>query len=254
MTAQGNAEWGDFPSTPMRKSPLNFQSRLDISLPTIGTSIQRPNGKNGFQRAANSSIPEGSSLPGIFGAYEQRRGSSGDFLPSARVRTATTQTGLAVPILRRTLTLERKRQTEIDTKTLDADGLKRLEKNDPFMYHSIPAVSSSSRFGNEVDLKEVQRPSRSTLKKSMCSCPSKMMTFASSKSDSAVVQTEVTTVKRRTRISHEVHTLLLTTIDDDDDDDDGDDGEIGSDSDRESDIDDDDVMMTLFRVMSKATV
>jgi len=255
MKDQGNAEWGDFSSTPIRKTPLNFQSRLDISLPAIGTTIQRQSGSNGLPIAAKNAVPGGTSLPGIFGAYEKRRSSCGDFLQSPRVRTATTQRGIAVPTLSKNLTLARKRQTEIDTKTLDADGLKRLEKNDPFMYHSIPAVSSASRFGDEVDLKEVQQPSRSTIKRSMGSCPAKMMSFASSQSDSAVARSEATTVKRRTRISHEVHVSLLTIIDDDEDDDNDDGGgDFGSDRDAESDIDDDDLMLTLFRVMSKATV
>mmetsp|Transcript_21846 Transcript_21846/g.45461 ORF Transcript_21846/g.45461 Transcript_21846/m.45461 type:complete len:240 (+) Transcript_21846:136-855(+) len=239
MTGRGNEEWGDFSSTLNTRDQLDARGRLDGSLATFVSP--QPLGRNGGLGVNNIAL-SGNALPGIFGAYQQRRGSSGNFVHSTRVRSSATRNGLTVPIPSCKLTLERKKQSEIDTRTLDAEALEKLERNDPFLYHSIPAVSNSSRFWDEIDLKEVQQPSRNTMKRSMDSCPAKMAAFNSS-GTSVADRSELTTVKRRTRISHEVHSSLLA-IDDDTD---------GSDDDSESD-DDDDIVGTLLRVMSKATV
>mmetsp|Transcript_24243 Transcript_24243/g.49622 ORF Transcript_24243/g.49622 Transcript_24243/m.49622 type:complete len:246 (+) Transcript_24243:260-997(+) len=245
MTMQGNEEWAEFSS-----APIGTQFEAQIRLETGSNGIlRRPNGERGASHSTNerfqftnAAAPGSNTLPGIFGAYQQRFGSGGDFAQSARVRSTTTRDGLVVPALSHNLTFERKKQTEIDTKTLDAEGLKTLKEEDPFLYHSIPAVSSSTRFWDDVDLKEVQHPSRETMKRSMDSCPAKMLTFTSSRS-SGIERCNMTTVKRRTRISHEVHTSLLAI----------DDHQFESD-DESDDDDNDDIVETLLRVMSKATV
>ncbi len=247
MTRQGNEEWAEFSSSPNRITQLDTLNRLETGL---NGNLSHPNSERGAGHTTaesfqfmNAAAPDSNSLPGIFGAYQQRVGSSGDFARSARIRSTATRDGLVVPALSHNLTFERNKQTEIDTKTLDAEGLKKLEKEDPFLYHSIPAVSSSTRFWDDVDLKEVQHPSRETMKRSMDSCPAKMFTFTSSRS-SGIARCEMTTVKRRTRISHEVHTSLLT-IDDD---------QFDSNDESDDDDDDDDIVETLLRVMSKTTV
>ncbi|KAL7473529.1 hypothetical protein ACHAXS_013983 [Conticribra weissflogii] len=236
MTGRGNEDWGDFSPIHDTRDQLEVRGKLNGSQATFASP--RPLGSNGGLEVNSSALGE-NALPGIFGAHQQRRGSSGNFLRSTRFRSSATRDGLVVPTPSCNLTLERKKRGEIDTRTLDAQALQKLEKNDPFLYHSIPAVSNSSRFWDEIDLKEVQQPSRSTLKKSMDSCPAKMAAYCSS-GTSGADHSEGTTVKRRTRISHEVHSSLLAVDDD-------------SDDDSESD-DDDDIVGTLLRVVSKSTV
>lgn len=85
----------------------------------------------------------------------------------------------------------------VDTRNLTEDDLKRLKKEDPFLYFSIPAVRTATLLNRDVEM--------SSLKNGRCSrrasCPSPSRQTKSS--------TVTTKVERRSCISFECHTDLI---------------------------------------------
>eukprot|EP00986_Skeletonema_menzelii_P007328 scaffold2854_cov140-Skeletonema_menzelii.AAC.4 len=77
-----------------------------------------------------------------------------------------------------------KKKVIIDTRKLTKDDLKRLKKQDPFLYFSIPTVRTAALLNRDVDLKALQGGQHSG-------------------------PTPATTVERRSCISFECHTDLL---------------------------------------------
>lgn len=230
MTVNVNEEWGNFAPSAKTSLQNGGRGRVD-ALSGMLDSYPRPS-----NRAPNNGNNE---LPGIFGSFQRtsqvaRANSRGELLKPSTGSSMPDRKNSQSRILSNTL--QRTRHSEIDTKKMSCKDLCDLEKKDPFMYYSIPAVNSASRFLEDIDLKEVQRPSRMTMMRSMESCPS-MMTSSLSSSGAQRCQSKV---KRRTRISHEIHSTLLLLDDDDDEEVNDDDGV--------------DIVSNLIRAMSKNTL
>ena len=103
----------------------------------------------------------------------------------------------------------RKPKKQIDLKTVSsANDLKSLQKQDPFLYYSIPGVRRASLLGRDVDTSDLVT---SGMARNCISCPARL------EQDKAQ-QTQ--TVTRRSCISFECHPdLLLEDMLDDTDDD-----------------------------------
>ncbi|KAL7536576.1 hypothetical protein ACHAXR_007250 [Thalassiosira sp. AJA248-18] len=88
--------------------------------------------------------------------------------------------------------------TEIDLRQVDADDFKSIQKQDPFMYYSIPGVRSATVLMKDIDTSNL---GASSMSRTCVSHPSRLQT-----QDKASPSQKVT---RSTCISFECHPDLL---------------------------------------------
>mmetsp|Transcript_24938 Transcript_24938/g.39156 ORF Transcript_24938/g.39156 Transcript_24938/m.39156 type:complete len:116 (-) Transcript_24938:151-498(-) len=84
----------------------------------------------------------------------------------------------------------------VDTRNLTENDLKRLKKQDPFLYFSIPAVRTATLLNRDVEMSSLKNGWRS--RRTSCPSPSRR-----------TESTLITKVERRSCISFECHTDLI---------------------------------------------
>ena len=87
----------------------------------------------------------------------------------------------------------REPKREIDLRQVSANDLEEIEKQDPFMYFSIPEVRDAKLHMREIDMTKLRE---GTVRRNCVSCPSRLQ---------SVQENSSCKVSRKTVISYECH-------------------------------------------------